>query len=82
MQPTPDSPNPLPKWLKLRVAAGELVTARRNRVDDFNLPFNKAVKLNVSPNELAAMEYVRANTTIPVPKSKLYLSHSPSLHHP
>lgn len=34
------------------------------------LPFNKIAKFNVPANEIDALEFVRANTTIPVPKGK------------
>lgn len=34
----------------------------------FVLSFNKVAKLNVSVTETAAMNFVRANTSIPVPK--------------
>ncbi|KAK4151653.1 hypothetical protein C8A00DRAFT_35695 [Chaetomidium leptoderma] len=61
---------PLPTWIKLHIAAGAFVK-RASRLGPGNvivLPFSKILKLNVPANEIAAMEFVRANTTIPVPK--------------
>lgn len=71
MHPNPVNSKPLPKWLRLRIAASTLVKGRRGTGNVIMLPCNKVVKLNVPPNEIAALEYVRANTTIPVPKSTL-----------
>lgn len=36
----------------------------------FVLPFKKIAKLDVSAGEIAAMEFVQANTTVPIPKSE------------
>ncbi|KAK3319030.1 kinase-like domain-containing protein [Apodospora peruviana] len=67
---TPDKPNPLPKWLRLRITASILMAGSRRRGPGnvIILPFNKVAKLNVSAGEIAAMEFVRANTTIPIPR--------------
>lgn len=65
-------PKPLPKWLRLRIKASTLFS-RSRRLGTGNvivLPFNKIAKLDVPANEIAAMRFVRANTTIPVPESK------------
>ena len=62
---------PLPKWLKLHLAANNFI-GRPSRLGVGNvvvLPFGKILKLDAQPNEIAAMEFVRANTTIPAPKS-------------
>lgn len=66
-------PSPLPRWLQLRVKASWILN-RSRRHDPGNvvvLPFNKIAKLNVSVTEIAALNFVGANTSIPVPKSKL-----------
>lgn len=66
-------PSPLPRWLRLRIKAGALLNWSRRDLP-YNvvvLPFNKIAKLNVSVTEIAAMDFVRANTSIPVPESKL-----------
>lgn len=34
----------------------------------FFLPFQRVVKLRCHPNELEAMEFIRSNTTVPIPK--------------
>lgn len=71
MSPTPadsQGSKPLPKWLQVRMAASALLRGRRGTGNVTMLPFNKVVKSNVQPNEIAALEYVAANTTIPVPK--------------
>jgi hypothetical protein len=61
-------PKPLPTWIKLRLAATTLVNP--SCVSNIiALPFGKVLKLDVPANEIAAIEFVRANTTIPVPKS-------------
>ncbi|KAG6355018.1 hypothetical protein INS49_004099 [Diaporthe citri] len=57
-------------WLRLRIKASALLNWSR-RHGPYNvvvLPFNKIAKLNVSVTEIAAMNFVRANTSIPVPK--------------
>ncbi|KAM7201115.1 Protein kinase-like domain containing protein [Rhypophila sp. PSN 637] len=69
--PNKDKPRPLPTWLRLRMAASTLMSPshRRGAGNVIVLPFNtRVVKLDVRPNEIAAMEFVRANTTIPIPK--------------
>ena len=58
----------LPTWIKLRLAATTLVNPSRLS-NVIALPFGKILKLRAPANEIAAMEFVRANTTIPVPKS-------------
>jgi hypothetical protein len=74
-------PKPLPRWLQLRITASTLLS-RSHRLGTGNvvvLPFKKIAKLDVSAGEIAAMEYVQANTTVPLPKSKLeagYPAHS------
>ncbi|KAK2611740.1 hypothetical protein N8I77_005064 [Diaporthe amygdali] len=63
-------PSPLPVWLQLRIKASALLN-RSRRHGPGNvvvLPFNKIAKLNVSVTEIAAMNFVRANTSIPVPE--------------
>lgn len=65
-------PEPLPKWLQLRITASTLFS-RSRRLGTGNvvvLPFNKIAKLDVPANEIAAMRFVRANTTIPIPESE------------
>lgn len=63
---------PLPAWLKLRIAAATVVkrSPRYGVGNVIALPFGKILKLDAHANEIAAMEFVRANTTIPVPKSE------------
>lgn len=72
---TPTEPRltskPLPTWLKLHLSASNFI-GRPSRLGVGNiivLPFGKILKLDAPANEIAAMEFVRANTTIPVPKS-------------
>jgi hypothetical protein len=60
---------PLPTWIKLRLAAINFVSPSRLANNIVELPFGKILKLNAPANEVAAMEFVQANTTIPVPKS-------------
>lgn len=82
-------PSPLPRWLQLRVKASWVLN-RSRRHEPGNvvvLPFNKIAKLKVSVTEIAAINFVRANTSIPVPKSKLsktiiYTLHTYSLTYP
>lgn len=68
---TSPKPKPLPRWLQLRITASTFMRKSR-RLGTGNvivLPLHKIAKLDVPANEIAAMEFVRANTTIPVPKS-------------
>lgn len=66
MQPVTAEPEPT--WIKLRLAAVAFV--KPSRVTNvIALPFGRILKLDAPANELTAMEFVRANTTIPVPKS-------------
>lgn len=71
--PAPESKRkPLPKWLHARIKASTLLS-RSRRLGTGNvivLPFNKIAKLDVPANEIAAMRFVRANTTIPIPESE------------
>lgn len=65
-------PKPLPKWLQLRIKASTLFS-RSRRLGTGNvivLPFSKIAKLDVPANEIAAMRFVRANTSIPIPESE------------
>ncbi|KAK3291872.1 kinase-like domain-containing protein [Chaetomium fimeti] len=57
-------PKPLPTWIKLRIAL--IKPLHRGKV--IVLPFGRILKMNAPANEMASMEFVRANTTIPVPK--------------
>lgn len=71
--PPHTKPKPLPKWLQLRIKASTLFS-RSRRLGTGNvivLPFNKIAKLDVPASEIAAMRFVRANTSIPIPESKL-----------
>ncbi|KAI0394666.1 kinase-like protein [Xylariaceae sp. FL0594] len=67
-----ESQSHLPLWLKLRIWAGSIIHPRRNKLGRarqvHRLPFGRIVKLRCSANELAAMEFVWQNTTIPVPQ--------------
>ncbi|KAH6847688.1 kinase-like domain-containing protein [Chaetomium sp. MPI-CAGE-AT-0009] len=67
---TASAERPLPTALRLRLAASRLIKRSSAFGTDkvIALPFNKVAKLDVPANEIAAMEFVRANTTIPVPK--------------
>lgn len=70
--PPHTKPKPLPKWLQLRIKASTLFS-RSRRLGTGNvivLPFNKIAKLDVPANEIAAMRFVRANTSIPIPESE------------
>ncbi|KAK3905578.1 kinase-like domain-containing protein [Staphylotrichum tortipilum] len=71
---------PLPKWLKLHLAASNFV-GRPSRLSVGNiivLPFGKILKFDAPANEIAAMEFVRVNTTIPVPKILAIYDRQPS----
>lgn len=78
-------PSPLPRWLQLRVKASWILN-RSRRHEPGNvvvLPFNKIAKLNVSVTEIAALNFVGAHTSIPVPKSKLSKTSVTKMHpHP
>lgn len=85
-------PEPLPKWLQLRITASTLFS-RSRRLGTGNvivLPFHKIAKLDVPANEIAAMRFVRANTTIPIPESEssgynensTYILTTPTYHQP
>jgi hypothetical protein len=65
-------PLPLPRWLQLRInASAPLNISRRHGPDHVVvIPFNKVAKLNVRVTEIAAINFVRANISIPVPESK------------
>lgn len=70
--PPHTKPKPLPKWLQLRIKASTLFS-RSRRLGTGNvivLPFNKVAKLDVPANEIAAMRFVRTNTSIPIPESE------------
>lgn len=72
--PPHTQPKPLPKWLQLRIKASTLFS-RSRRLGTGNvivLPFNKIAKLDVPANEIAAMRFVRANTSIPIPESESF----------
>lgn len=71
-----DKPKPLPMWLQLRITASTLLSKSRRLGTGsvIVLPFKKIAKLDVSANEIAAMEFVQANTTVPIPKSECVLS--------
>ncbi|KAK3293017.1 kinase-like domain-containing protein [Chaetomium fimeti] len=60
----------LPTALRLRLAAGRFIKGSSAFGTDkvVALPFNKIAKLDVPTNEIDAMEFVRANTTIPIPQ--------------
>ncbi|EFZ00736.1 aminoglycoside 3'-phosphotransferase/choline kinase domain protein [Metarhizium robertsii] len=61
----------LPVSLRLRIWASQYLWPGRNRGGMGNvvrLPFKKVIKLNASRNEVEAMEYVRTNTSVPMPK--------------
>ncbi|KAK6853599.1 hypothetical protein PG995_010411 [Apiospora arundinis] len=61
----------LPVSLRLRIWASQYLYPGRNRSGMGNvvrLPFRKVVKLNTTKNEADAMEFVRANTSVPIPK--------------
>ncbi|KAK8009259.1 kinase-like protein [Apiospora marii] len=61
----------LPVSLRLRTWASQYIYPGRNRGGLGNvvrLPFRKVIKLNTTKNEADAMEFVRANTSIPIPK--------------
>lgn len=66
-------PSPLPRWQRLRIKASALLNwpRRHGPHNVLVLPLNKVAKLNVSLTEIAAMNFVRDNTSIPVPKSKV-----------
>ncbi|KAH6856354.1 kinase-like domain-containing protein [Chaetomium sp. MPI-CAGE-AT-0009] len=67
-EPQPSrKPKPLPTWIKLRLAAINFINPSR-LTNVIALPFGKILKRNALANEIAALEFVRANTTIPVPK--------------
>ncbi|KAI3392414.1 hypothetical protein diail_5720 [Diaporthe ilicicola] len=70
MAEDPDKPKPLPMWLQLRITASTLLSKSRRLGTGsvIVLPFKKIAKLDVSSGEIAAMEFVRANTTVPIPK--------------
>ncbi|POS73904.1 hypothetical protein DHEL01_v207700 [Diaporthe helianthi] len=61
---------PLPKWLQLRIKASTFLSRSRelSTGNVIVLPFNKIAKLDVPEGEIAAMRFVRANTTIPIPE--------------
>lgn len=65
-------PAPLPRWLQLLIKASALLNrSRRHGLSDVVvLPFNKVAKLDVRVTEIAAITFVRANTSIPVPESE------------
>lgn len=61
----------LPAWLRLRVWASQYLYPGKNRAGWGNivrLPFGKVLKISTGRNELEAMEFVRANTSIPLPR--------------
>lgn len=65
-------PKALPRWLQLRITASTLLS-RSHRLGTGSvivLPFKKVAKLDVSAGEIAAMEFLQANTTVPIPKSE------------
>lgn len=75
--PPQTKPKPLPKWLQLRIKASTLFS-RSRRLGTGNvivLPFNKIAKLDVPASEIAAMRFVRANTSIPIPESESFRHH-------
>ncbi|KAK3944326.1 kinase-like domain-containing protein [Diplogelasinospora grovesii] len=66
----PDLPKSLPKRLQLRITASTFL-GRKSRLGSGNvvvLLFGKIAKLDVPADELAAMEFVRTHTSIPVPR--------------
>lgn len=65
-------PAPLPRWLQLRIKASTPFNrSHRHGLEHVvMLPFNKVAKLDVHVTEIAALNFVRANTSIPVPESK------------
>lgn len=68
--PPTRTPKPLPAWIKLRLAAINFVNPSRLANNNIvELPLGKILKLNAPANEVAAMDFVRANTTILAPKS-------------
>lgn len=75
-------PSPLPRWLQLRIKASVLWNRSRRHGPGnvFVLPFGKVAKLNVSVTEIAALSFVRANTSIPVPEGKLTKQFITALH--
>ncbi|KAK8128927.1 hypothetical protein PG984_010035 [Apiospora sp. TS-2023a] len=61
----------LPVSLRLRIWASQYLYPGRSRGGFGNvvrLPFGKVIKLNTTRNEADAMEFVRANTSVPIPK--------------
>lgn len=75
-------PSPLPKWLQLRIKASALLNRSRRHGPGnvVMLPFNKIAKLDVPVSEVAAMKFVRANTSIPVPESESFKIIMTTLH--
>ncbi|KAM7214543.1 Protein kinase-like domain containing protein [Rhypophila decipiens] len=65
-------PHDLPLNLRLRIQASKYISldSQKNRSSDTIIPLGKTqiLKLNTRRNELEAMEFVRANTSIPVPR--------------
>lgn len=66
----------LPKWIRVRLAAGRFIGGfSKFKIDTkvVALPFNRIAKFDVPANEIDALEFVRANTTIPVPRGKFLI---------
>lgn len=63
--------NSLPAFLRLRIWASQYLYLGKSRLGFGNvvrLPFKKVIKLNTTRNEADAMDYVRINTSVPIPK--------------
>ncbi|KAK4234691.1 kinase-like domain-containing protein [Achaetomium macrosporum] len=81
-EPSPGNSDarPLPRSLQLQIAVS-LLTKRQPALSRGNvivLPFHKILKRHAQANEIDAMEFVRANTTIPVPKILNFYNRQPN----
>jgi hypothetical protein len=54
---------PRPPWLKLRIAASTLIIPGLGMGNMIVVLFKKVVKLDVLASQIAALKFVRANTT-------------------
>ncbi|KAK3901076.1 hypothetical protein C8A05DRAFT_35258 [Staphylotrichum tortipilum] len=69
--PQPAEPKPAEPEAAEPLHIAAITFVKSSRLDNIvELPFGKILKLHAPANEIAAMEFVQANTTIPVPKNR------------